>query len=302
VLQSPIGVACCIASYFVGTQTREFVESMADIFLSYANEDRDRAARLAGLLGSRGWSVWWDRKIVAGHLFDQVIERELGAAKCVVVLWSTSSVNSEWVKNEAAFANEKGVLVPAQIDRVKLPFEFRRRQTADLAGWDGDASHEGLRSLLDGISALAGAAPGEPAGHAPPEPGAGSPPAAPDDARPAGVIAGTKRKVDDIIVLEGLERRTFQIQLVIGAAVLGIGLAVVGVGLAGLRAGGTEFHLITTLGGALMALAGLFPFNSCLTLWQRIRTLRAIRVNPDLLGTEIVRDIVTRMYAKSLGV
>ena len=50
---------------------------MADVFISYASEDRDRAAKLASALGERGWSVWWDRKIVAGQAFDQAIEREL---------------------------------------------------------------------------------------------------------------------------------------------------------------------------------------------------------------------------------
>ena len=57
---------------------------MADVFLSYAREDRDRAQRLASALESHGWSVWWDRNIVADQIFDQVIEHELDAAKRVV--------------------------------------------------------------------------------------------------------------------------------------------------------------------------------------------------------------------------
>jgi len=125
---------------------------MADIFISYANEDRERAGRLANALESCGWTVWWDRKIIAGQAFDQAIERQLETAKCVVVLWSRNSIASEWVKNEAAVAAERGVLVPALIERVKLPLEFRRKQTADLAGWDGDAAHEGFQSLYGGVA------------------------------------------------------------------------------------------------------------------------------------------------------
>ena len=138
---------------------------MADIFISYANEDRELAGRLASALESCGWSVWWDRKIVAGQAFDEAIERELETAKSVVVLWSRHSVASEWVKNEAAAAAERGVLVPAQIEQVKLPLEFRRRQTADLTGWDGDVGHEGFRTLCAGVAAKASggraAAPGQ---------------------------------------------------------------------------------------------------------------------------------------------
>jgi hypothetical protein len=128
---------------------------MTDIFLSYASEDRERASRLARSLETCGWSVWWDRKIIAGQTFDQVIEHELETAKSVVVLWSKDSISSEWVKNEAAVAAERGVLVPALIDLVKLPLEFRRKQAADLVRWDGDPSHQGFQALCDGIAAKA---------------------------------------------------------------------------------------------------------------------------------------------------
>ena len=126
---------------------------MTDIFISYASEDRDRAGRIASMLESCGWSVWWDRKIVVGQAFDKTIEDELEAAKCVIVLWSQVSIDSEWVKNEAAVAADRGVLVPALIDRVKLPIEFRRRQCAELVAWDGNTSQEGFQALCKGVAA-----------------------------------------------------------------------------------------------------------------------------------------------------
>ncbi|MGR9085711.1 MAG: TIR domain-containing protein [Gammaproteobacteria bacterium] len=128
---------------------------MTDVFISYASEDRERAGRLASALEARGWKVWWDRKIIVGQSFDQAIERELNSAKCVVVLWSQHSIASEWVRNEAAAAVERGVLVPAMIDRIMPPLEFRRKQTADLADWPGQA-REGFQSLCEGIMAKTG--------------------------------------------------------------------------------------------------------------------------------------------------
>lgn len=124
---------------------------MTDVFISYAGSDRERARKIANQLSARGWSVWWDRKIKAGQTFDEVIERELETATNIVVLWSTASVASEWVKNEAAVAAQRGVLVPVLLDNVKIPLEFRRKQTADLIGWDGDLSHGGLQALFEAL-------------------------------------------------------------------------------------------------------------------------------------------------------
>src|SRR5918999_1180825 len=135
---------------------------MTDVFISYANEDREQARKLANALEACGWSVWWDRKIKAGQTFDQIIEHELETAKSVVVLWSKASISSEWVKNEAATAVERGVLVPALIDTVKLPLEFRRGRSADLIGWEGDISDAGFQALCDGIAATAGMTPVSP--------------------------------------------------------------------------------------------------------------------------------------------
>ncbi|WP_166365335.1 toll/interleukin-1 receptor domain-containing protein [Pseudomonas akapageensis] len=132
---------------------------MADVFISYASEDRERAAQLASTLGEFGWSVWWDRKIIPGQAFDHVIEHELESARSVIVLWSQRSIESEWVRNEAAVAMERGVLVPAMIERLKLPLEFRRKQTADLVDWEGDSSHSGFQALCEGVNTLIGGAP-----------------------------------------------------------------------------------------------------------------------------------------------
>ena len=71
------------------------------VFLSYASADRERARRLAEAMQGKGYQVWWDREC-PGQTFDDVIEEALNTATCVVVLWSSASVKSNWVKTEAA--------------------------------------------------------------------------------------------------------------------------------------------------------------------------------------------------------
>ena len=124
---------------------------MSDIFFSYANEDRDRIEPLVRILENAGCSVWWDLHIGVGEQFDEVIENEIDAAQCVIVVWSKHSVGSRWVKTEAAEGNRRRILVPVRLDEVSLPLEFRRIETADLVGWQGDAGDPEIRNLLNSV-------------------------------------------------------------------------------------------------------------------------------------------------------
>jgi hypothetical protein len=129
---------------------------MSDIFLSYASEDRSRAAVIAKALEVRGWTVWWDRSIPAGKKFPQVIQEEISRARCVVVLWSETSVRSEWVNEEAEEGRKREVLVPILVDPVQPPWGFKLVQAANLADWSGDSSDPAFQALCRDISALLG--------------------------------------------------------------------------------------------------------------------------------------------------
>ena len=126
---------------------------MSDIFISYAREDREKARALAALFEEQGWSVWWDRNILAGKTFDREIEAALAAAKCVVVLWSGVSVESDWVKGEAGEGAARKALIPVRIDSAVVPLEFRRLQTTDLSDWNGDGRHPELAGFLKAVAA-----------------------------------------------------------------------------------------------------------------------------------------------------
>ena len=138
---------------------------VSDVFISYAAGDEPRASELAAALETKGWTVWWDRHIPPGRTFDEVIEQALTQARCVVVLWSAESVKSRWVRTEASVAAERGTLVPALIEPVAIPLEFRRLQAADLTSWHGDSTDPELQHLIETLGHLikAGARP-----HAPP--------------------------------------------------------------------------------------------------------------------------------------
>ncbi|MHC4354552.1 MAG: toll/interleukin-1 receptor domain-containing protein [Planctomycetota bacterium] len=129
---------------------------MSDIFISYSSQDRARAKVLAGALERQGWSVWWDRRIPPGKQFSQVIKEAVDEAKCVIVLWSKESVKSEWVQNEASEGARRKILVPALIDDVEMPFEFRRIQAARLVDWEEESPHPEFDTLLESVRAILG--------------------------------------------------------------------------------------------------------------------------------------------------
>ena len=136
---------------------------MTQIFISYASEDRDHAKALAQVLEGLGFSVWWDRKIPFGKAYDEVIAESLAAARCVLVLWTGTSVESRWVRSEASEAAAREVLIPVLIETgVKIPLEFRLLQAADLSQWHGDPDYPEFKALVTQIEArLAAPVPAE---------------------------------------------------------------------------------------------------------------------------------------------
>ena len=130
---------------------------MADIFASYARQDRPRVAPLVAALEAHGWSVWWDPDISPGEEFDALISRELEEARTLIVVWTPQSVDSRWVRGEARDAADRGVLVPVRFDNAKLPIDFRAMHATDLDGWNEDRQHPAFLSLCKALEAKLGA-------------------------------------------------------------------------------------------------------------------------------------------------
>ncbi len=140
---------------------------MADVFISYKSEDRDRVALIAQGLEAEGFDIWWDTALRSGETYDEVIERALHGAKVVVVLWSSRSVGSRWVRSEATVGDRHGKLVPATIEPCERPVAFELAQTANLAHWQGDRGDPEWRRFVEDVRATRD---GEPVVREPPRP------------------------------------------------------------------------------------------------------------------------------------
>ena len=127
---------------------------MASVFLSYDREDAGKARSIATALEKVGHSVWWDMHVRGGTQFAKAIEQALREADAVVVLWSKKSVESAWVRDEAAAGRDTGKLIPVRLDAVEPPLGFRQYQTIDLSRWKGNRRVDVFEELTRAISGM----------------------------------------------------------------------------------------------------------------------------------------------------
>jgi TolB-like protein len=126
------------------------------LFLSYARADESFARRIAAALQHAGYVVWWDALIEGGAAFAQSIAEALESADAVLVLWSQTSVQSDWVKDEAAQGRERHRLIPLSLDGTLPPLGFRQYQMIDLTHWHGRRNSPQFASIERAIASAVG--------------------------------------------------------------------------------------------------------------------------------------------------
>jgi TIR domain len=97
-----------------------------------------------GVLGSRH---------SARQDFSAYLQKQIDAARCMIVLWSTTSLSSQFVRDEAA-EGLNGRLVPVRIDNVRPPPGFRQLQSADLTAWRAGTKHEEFDRFMESIEGV----------------------------------------------------------------------------------------------------------------------------------------------------
>lgn len=124
---------------------------MAEIFISYARDDADFAARLREGIGVGGLSTWMDSASMAGgERYTKKIESGIKDATSVVVVVSNSSNESKWVRREVLYAQQLGKrVVPVLASQVKLPIHLIDLNVLDLHK-DFNTGFEQLLSALRG--------------------------------------------------------------------------------------------------------------------------------------------------------
>jgi TolB-like protein/Flp pilus assembly protein TadD len=127
------------------------------LFFSYSRTDQKQAMPLIRALEQQGFAVWWDGLLEGGDNFLPTTEAALQKADAVVVLWSKTSIDSHWVRDEATVGRDRRRLVPLSMDGSLPPLGFRQFQVIDVTRWNGKATAPELKRIASAIAAVSGA-------------------------------------------------------------------------------------------------------------------------------------------------
>jgi hypothetical protein len=131
-------------------------------FLSYSSKDRDFAQRVYTSLSDAGVRVFWDRfEVVPGEYLDDQISEAIAEHDRLLVVLSTDSLKSDWVKREIVlgWSRKRESLVPIRlcpIDEVKawtrsdasLPDLAALFPVEDFSAWHDPAEYGRAFQLL----------------------------------------------------------------------------------------------------------------------------------------------------------
>jgi hypothetical protein len=105
----------------------------AEVFVSYASQDRERVVAVVEELAAAGVSLWVDRERIDGasHWAEEIVNA-IASAKVVLLMCSDAAMRSWAVKQEIQLAGEsQRALLPLMLEPTRFPAQMR----FFLAGW-----------------------------------------------------------------------------------------------------------------------------------------------------------------------
>lgn len=127
---------------------------MAQIFLSYAEQDREVMQKVRQSLMREAITIWTNKTdIKAGIDFQEAINNGIEGADRLVYLMSSNSLKSEYCQQELTYAKSlnKSIIIlrVEEIDPETLPPEFRSIQFIDFAEFENPEKYtQGMNQLL----------------------------------------------------------------------------------------------------------------------------------------------------------
>lgn len=128
----------------------------SQIYVSASIPDRPLAQQIVSLLQAAGYDVHWEESEL--RALSSKAQVAASRARCVLVIWSYTSVSSRWVLEEALEAQARNALVEIEIAPVDRPTEG---DCISFEDWDGTIRAPEWRSLMEEVRAVVGRPQGE---------------------------------------------------------------------------------------------------------------------------------------------
>lgn len=131
--------------------------AQTQIFISHSSADKTFTDKLYDALLADGYWVWMDKSLQPAEKWEPQIDEQLRKSKIFLVLLSSASVGSDWVKHEGSMAlalNQQ--IIPVKIDAActdleqRLPIWAKPIQLHRLfeGSADYDEKYQELKQLL----------------------------------------------------------------------------------------------------------------------------------------------------------
>jgi serine/threonine protein kinase len=130
-----------------------------DVMISYSRDTKKTVDKLADTLQKRNLSVWYDEYLHWGDDFTAEIQEKIITSSAVLVIWSKSACESDWVKGEADRARKCSKLIQAKIEDCQLPVPFNTLHCGDLASWNETPDAIEINKIIAAVSNLKSAKP-----------------------------------------------------------------------------------------------------------------------------------------------
>lgn len=112
----------------------------AQIFVSYATDNKARAEALVHDLTGRGFIVDWNEEFSPGLPYRRQIQQAIAGAKATVVIWCRKAAKSSHVLAEAQQARKRGTLLATKEPGASLsqcvPMDFEDCHTINVLDVD----------------------------------------------------------------------------------------------------------------------------------------------------------------------
>ena len=130
----------------------------AEVFVSYARNDKERVLELAGKLRAAGVSLWLDTSgIDAATLWGEQIVNALESAKVLLLMVTESAVGSKNVAREVMLVSERnGNILPVHLEPAQIPpsLKYQLAGIQHVECFSRDDSADSLKAIVRALQRL----------------------------------------------------------------------------------------------------------------------------------------------------